>query len=54
MIGKEVNEDTVSQAIHRVLEETMPLSSIGSSVFNRRNMILAMFVELPEMLTARK
>jgi len=51
MIGKEVNDDTVSQAIHLVLEETTPLSSVGSSVFYRKNMIRVMFNDLIETIT---
>jgi xanthine dehydrogenase YagS FAD-binding subunit len=54
MLGKKVNDDSMSGAIHCVLEETTPLSYIGSSVFYRRNMIMAMFAELPEMLRGRK
>ena len=51
MIGKEVNDDTVSQAIHLILEETTPLSPIDSSVFYRRNMIRIMFNDLIETIT---
>jgi xanthine dehydrogenase iron-sulfur cluster and FAD-binding subunit A len=54
MIGKEVEDDTVNQAAHLVLEETTPLSSVGSSVFYRRNMIQAMLTELMEVLSASR
>jgi 4-hydroxybenzoyl-CoA reductase subunit beta len=51
MIGKEVNDETVSHATVLILKEAAPLSPIGSSVFYRRNMIQVMFNDLIETIT---
>ena len=46
LIGKDINNDTIDAAVKLILKESVPLSSIGTTVAVRRKMIAAMFEDL--------
>ena len=46
LAGKDVNNDTIDAAVKLILKESVPLSSIGTTVAVRRKMIAAMFEDL--------
>ena len=46
LAGKEINNDTIDAAVKLILKESVPLSSIGTTVAVRRKMIAAMFEDL--------
>ncbi len=46
LIGKDINKDTIDAAVKLILKESVPLSSIGTTVAVRRKMIAAMFEDL--------
>jgi 4-hydroxybenzoyl-CoA reductase subunit beta len=46
LIGKDINNDTIEAAVKLILKESVPLSSIGTTVAVRRKMIAAMFEDL--------
>lgn len=50
LIGKDVNHETVREALRLLLKEAAPLSLIGASAFVRRKMIEVMFADLIEMI----
>jgi len=46
LIGKDINNDTIDAAVKLILQESVPLSSIGTTVAVRRKMIAAIFEDL--------
>jgi 4-hydroxybenzoyl-CoA reductase subunit beta len=46
LIGKDINKDTIDATVKLILKESVPLSSIGTTVAVRRKMITAMFEDL--------
>lgn len=48
LIGKRISDKTLNEAIRVIVEETSPLSLVGSSAFMRRKMIEVMFTDLIE------
>lgn len=53
LTDQEINDETVNHVVRLILQEATPLSSVGCSVFYRKNMVRAMFAELMEVLSGR-
>jgi len=51
LIKKDINDETMKEALRLILKEAIPLSPIGAPVSVRRRMIGAMFEDLVEMIT---
>ena len=51
LTGKEITETTKAEALHRLLKEASPVSTIGCTVLLRRRMIEVMFMDLIDSLS---